>query len=200
MTHRETDVDRLTSLLGQCLGRIDEQAYRVQQLGDECDDETAAQTFEEAAATLQELIGSLMSAESQQSPDAAVEPVLRRAIDQLIGELGVPIVVRQRIAGGLPKVACSPGQLAFALQRALMLAVTAMQAGAEVSIEARVDADQVLVEIESQCPGGIRDLSDRSRTLREFATELRGNCLCDTDGHGNILIALELPVALVTEG
>ena len=35
MTSRDRDLDRITELLGQCLGRIDEHAYRLQEAGDD---------------------------------------------------------------------------------------------------------------------------------------------------------------------
>ncbi|MCA8965017.1 MAG: hypothetical protein H6838_03065 [Planctomycetes bacterium] len=198
MTQRETDLERITSLLGQCLGRIDEQAYRLQQLGDDDEDFAAAETFEEAAATLQELIGSLLHA-GERVDDAAADPIVRRALDEIIGELGVPVVVRQRLATELPKVACTPGQLAFAVQRALMLAVAQIDAGGEVTVETRRDGDNVLLEIESTCPAGVQHLSERALTLRAFVAEFGGACQVDTDGRGRILIALELPVALVSD-
>ena len=34
MTSRDPELDKLSSLLGRCLGRIDEQAYRLLQLDD----------------------------------------------------------------------------------------------------------------------------------------------------------------------
>ena len=93
MTQRETDLERITSLLGQCLGRIDEQAYRLQQLGDDDEDFAAAETFEEAAATLQELIGSLLHA-GERVDDAAADPIVRRALDDVVADVaaGEPAV------------------------------------------------------------------------------------------------------------
>ncbi len=198
MTQRETDLERITSLLGQCLGRIDEQAYRLQHQGEDDEDFAAAETFEEAAAALQELIGNLLHA-GERVEDAAADPIVRRALDEIIGELGVPVVVRQRLATGLPRVACTPGQLAFAVQRALMLAVAQIEAGGEVVVETRRDGDNVLLEVESNCPAGVEHLGDRALTLRAFVAEFGGSCQVDTDGRGRILIALELPVALVSD-
>ncbi|MFM1870786.1 MAG: hypothetical protein RL398_208 [Planctomycetota bacterium] len=196
MTNRETDVDRITALLGQCLGRIDEQAYRVQQLGDGGEDILAEQTFEDAAATLQELIGSLMMASTRPEPDSLVEPILRRSIQQVVGELGVPISAHEDIATNLPKAACTPGQLAFSVQRALMLAVSGIEPGGKLSVGARREADRVVIEVESNCPGGVAHLGDRATTLCEFVADYDGTCRVDSDGHGHILIALEVPAAL----
>lgn len=198
MTHRETDLERITSLLGQCLGRIDEQAFRLQQEGEDETDFAAAETFEEAAATLQELIGSLVHA-GERVENTSVDPVVRRAIDGIIAELGVPVIVRQRLATGLPKVACTPGQLAFSVQRAMMLAVAQIEAGSEVLVETRREGDSVLLEIESHCPAGVKHLGERALTLRAFVAEFSGSCQVDSDGRGRILVALELPVALVSD-
>lgn len=198
MTHRETDLERITSLLGQCLGRIDEQAYRLQNLREDDEDFAAAGTFEDAAATLQELIANLLQAR-ERVDCAQVDPIVRRSLDEIIGELGVPIVMRHRLATGLPKVACTPGQLAFAVQRALMLAVAQIEVGCEVIVETRRDGDSVLFEVESNCPAGVKHLGDRALTLRAFVAEFGGACQIDTDGRGKILIALELPLALVSD-
>ena len=60
---RDRELDRLTTLLGQCLGRIDEQAYRLQRVDDDaedCADDGVADVLENEAARLQELVGSLL--------------------------------------------------------------------------------------------------------------------------------------------
>lgn len=198
MSHRETDLERITSLLGQCLGRIDEQAFRLQNQGEDDEDFAAAETFEEAAATLQELISSLVQTR-ERVEDAHLDPIVRRCLDEILGELGVPIVLRQRLGQGLPKVACTPGQLAFAVQRALMLAVAQIEAGNELAVETRRDGDSVLLEVEANCPAGVKHLTERALTLRAFVAEFGGACQVDTDGRGKILIALELPLALVSD-
>lgn len=198
MTNRETDVDRITALLGQCLGRIDEQAFRMQQVGEGGEDFVAAETFEDAAATLQELIGSLMSATAKPEPDALVEPIVRRALQQVVDELGVPITSRDRFEPNLPKAACTPGQLAFSVQRALMLAVSGIQPGGELQVGARFEAGRVVLEFESVCPGGVAHLVARAETLCEFVQDYDGTCRVDSDGRGHILIALEVPAALAT--
>ncbi len=198
MTHRETDLERITSLLGQCLGRIDEQAFRLQHLGDDEEDFDAAGVFEDAAARLQELIASLV-ATGERVEEAALNPIVQRAVEQIATEVGVPLVVRQRIAPDLPRIAATPGQVAFAVQRAIMLAVAQIEAGSDVEVTTRREGDNVLLEVEAICPAGVRHLRERSATLRAFVAEFHGSCQVDTDGHGRILIALELPVALVSD-
>ena len=123
-------------------------------------------------------------------------PAAGRAIQQVVGELGVPSASREQIASNLPKVACTPGQLAFSVQRALMLAVHGIEPGGELAVGARCEDGHVVIEGESNCPGGVAHLGERAATLCEFVGDYDGTCRVDSDGHGHILIALEVPATL----
>jgi hypothetical protein len=59
-TPPDPDLDELTALVGRCLGRIDEQAFRLQQLGD-MDERVFLVTdlLENEATELQDLLTSL---------------------------------------------------------------------------------------------------------------------------------------------
>ncbi len=195
---REPNLDHLTTLLGQCLGRIDERAFQIQQLGDDQQDDDLADVLENEAATLQELVGSLV--ERCNAPEHCdLNRVVANAVTSCLQELGTPIVVRQRLAQELPGIACTPGQLAYAVQRALVIAAGRLDAGGELIITTRCDDDGVVLELESR--GGNRDrhLRQRAETLCEFVAGFRGNCQVDLDGQDNLLIAIELPQTLVIE-
>ena len=200
MTKRENDLDRLTTLLGQCLGRIDEQAYRLQQQdgGEDEPNVATSHVLENEAAMLQELVGSLL--EKEPSPDHAdLNRVVDQAVQSCIAEIGMPIVTRQRLATNLPEVACGPGQLAFAVQRALVIALGRQEPGGEVIVTTRRLDDTVLLELESQGAGRDHHLQERTLTLCEFVAGLRGHCRVDADQRGTLLIVLELPQALAID-
>jgi hypothetical protein len=182
MTSHEPDLDHLTSLLGRCLGRIDEQAYRIQQDGDETTDFGAADVLEEEAATLQELIGTMLVAAGEER-EANVNSTLERAVQAFLNEIDVPILVRQRLAADLPRIACAPGELAFAVQRALVLTADTLAPGAELIVTRGAEA-----------PDGI---TSRAETLREFATHLGGACHVQAGERDGLLVALELPLSCV---
>jgi hypothetical protein len=193
-----SDLDQLTTLLGKCLGRIDEQAYRLQQLGDDdCAAEDAGDVLEHEAATLQELVGSLME---QVVPDHAdLNDVVRHTAAAWHHELQLPIVMRQRLAPKLPPVACNPGQLTYAVQRALVLAGDQLQAGDELVLTSRIDADQVLLEIEGRGTPADRRIDRRVQTLCDFVASFRGHCRVARDERHQLLIVFELPLALVPD-
>jgi hypothetical protein len=195
---REPDIDRLTTLLGQCLGRIDEQAYRLQQVDDDETLEGADDVLEQEAATLQELIGSML--EQTQAPDQSdLNGVIAAAVSACLGELQRPIVVRQRLEPDLPPVACSPGQLSFAVQRSLVLCTGGLVAGDELWLTSRRDGEQVVLELECPSVANDRNLPARSQTLCEFVAAMRGNCRVDRDDRGSLLVVLELPAALAID-
>ncbi len=194
---REPDLDQLTTLLGQCLGRIDERAYRLQQDDDDGggdSDFDAEGALEHEAATLQELVGSLV--DSVDAPDQCdLDRIVRNAVDGCVGELGGAIVVRQRLASDVPAVRCSPSQLAYAVQRSLVIAAGRLDVGGELCVTTRRDGHGAVLELE--CRGGRRDrhLQHRVLTLCEFVASFGGHCRVDTDERGAMCLALELPAA-----
>ncbi len=187
---REPNLDDLTTLLGQCLGRIDERAYRLQQ-NDDADDLDAPDVLEQEAATLQELVSSLIERNEAPQP-CDLNRIVHRAITSCLAELGTPIVVRQHLADNLPLIACQAGQLAFATQRALMIAVGRLDAGGELLVTTRAEEDSVLLEIESRGGLGDHHLQERAETLCDFVASFGGNCRMARDERNNLLVVIEL--------
>ncbi len=195
MAH-DSELDRLTAMLGHCLGRIDEGAFRVQQIGDGDDVEAIESLLEQEMATLNELVTDVVDA-VETTEQCEVRPILGREVDACIAKVGVPIVVRMQLAAKIGPVRCAGTQLASALQRALALATGRMRAGDELAIHARDEGGTVVVEFE--CNGGKRDrnVQQRATTLCEFVAGLGGNCKVDADENKRLLIALELPKSIV---
>jgi hypothetical protein len=194
----ERDLDHLTTLLGQCLGRIDERAFRVQQQSDDEPNDDVADLLENDAATLQELIGALVDRASVQEY-CDLNRIVAAAVSSCLQELATPIIVRQRLAPDVPPIACTPGQLAYAAQRALVIAAGRLDAGGELTVTTRRDDDCPVLEIESS--GGERDrhLRERAETLCEFVATFRGHCRVDCDEQDNLLIAIELPIGITSD-
>lgn len=189
---REPNLDHLSTLLGQCLGRIDERAYQLQQLGDDDHELDANEVLEHEAATLQELVGSLI--ERYDSPELCdVNRIVEQSVSACLRELDTAILVRERLAPNLPPIHCTPSQLAYAAQRALVIAAGRLETGGELVVTTRQEGDAALLEFESR--GGVRDrhLQERSLTLCEFVASFHGNCHIDLDDRDNLLIVIELP-------
>ena len=198
MNKREPDLDRITTLLGQCLGRIDEQAFRLQRMADEDEDFLAVDVLENEAATLQELVGTLM--ETVAVPDDAdLNSVVEQTVQACLAEVDMPVVVRQRLAAALPRIACAPGQLAFAVQRSLMIGLGRLEPGDEILLATRRTEDGVVFEMESRGSGRDRHLQERTATLLEFVAGFQGRCSIEADDQGTLLLALELPTALAPD-
>lgn len=193
----EPDLDQLTTLLGRCLGRIEEQAFRLQRDDDADDDPAIGDALDDETSMLQELMESLL--ESTTSDHADLNATIERAVQSCLGEVDVPLVVRQRLAQGLPKVACTPGQLAFAVQRALVLGLGRLEPGDEVVLTTRRDDGAVLFELESFGRQDDRHLRDRTETLAEFVSGFLGNCRVQARDEHTLLLVLELPVAFVPD-
>jgi hypothetical protein len=190
--NRQSDLDHLTTLLGQCLGRIDERAFRLQELGDDEVTEDADEVLEQEAATLQELVGSLVD-RCETPVQCELNPIVEKSAVACIEELGAPIVLRLRLANDLPPIGCNAGQIAYAIQRALVIAAGRLDVGGELIVTTRRDDDGVVLELESH--GGSRDrhLQERSLTLCEFVASMRGHCRVDVHGRKTLLVVLELP-------
>lgn len=194
MTKRDRALDELTRLLGQCLGRIDEHAFALQR-GEEDPDE-AHEALERETGRLQELLDALLrSAESGDPARTDLNRTVERVVRETLPELPFPIVLRQQLAADLPPVACSPGELACAVQRALLLGTAHARTRGEVEIATRLDGDGVVFELEAT---GTKDknLKERAATLREFVAGCQGKCTLDLDSRGALLLAIELPAAM----
>ncbi|MEO6595344.1 MAG: hypothetical protein ABIP94_11375 [Planctomycetota bacterium] len=194
MTNREPDLDRITTLLGQCLGRIEHQSYRVQQLSDE-EDYGASDVFEHEAAMLQELVAGLLESATRSS-HCHLNRIVEQGVQSCLGEIGRPILVRLRLAPDLPPVGCAPGQLAFAVQRALVIAVGQLEAGDELVVTTRRCDEAVVLELESRGTARDRHIEERTTTLCDFLTALRGSCSVHADPNGALFLVLELPHTL----
>lgn len=194
MPPHEPDLDHLTNLLTMCLGRIEEHAFRLQDEDETPGDAVIADAIEDEASLLQELVGSLMVCAVDEHAD--LNQTVERALRSCVGDLDVPIVLRQRLAAGLPRVACAPADLAYAVQRALSLGIARLGPGGEVLVTTRREHDAVLFELECHGFGSDRHLPERSETLAEFVVGLRGHCRIENTADGTLLLAFELPVAL----
>ncbi len=199
MAPGESEFDRITDLLGQCLGRIDEQALRLQADADGGgDDGDAADRLEHDLAALQELVDELVDRSAAQER-CNLNRIVDAAVSSCLQELGTPILVRQHLAPHLPAVGCAPGQLGYAVQRALMIAASRLEAGGELVVTTRRDGDGTVLELESS--GGQRDrhLRERTETLCEFVAGFRGHCRVDHDERGHLLVVIELPEAVACD-
>lgn len=198
MDQSERNLDRITSLLGQCLGRIDAHAYRIQELDEVDETLLTAEQIDTETAELQELVGSLLD-NVVDGDESDLNRIVDQAVRSCIAAVEMPFVVRQRLAPDLPSIACGPGQLTFAVQRALGIGIGHLEPGGEIVITTRRDDDRVVFEMESRGTEGDRHLHDRAATLCEFVASFAGRCRVESDDHGTLLLALELPMALAAD-
>lgn len=189
----------MTDLLGRCLGRIEAQVFRLQHDPDACDEHLFAAAVDEEATVLCDLVGSLC--DPVVTPRADLDATVRHAVQACLAGLGVPIVVRERLAPALPPIACAPAQLLFAVQRALVLATDRLAAGDELEVTTRRDGDGVVLELESRGRrrGRDRHLRERAETLCEFVDGFRGLCRIDCDDRDQLLVVIDLPAAMAID-
>lgn len=189
--------EQLLSSFGQCLGRIDAHAYRLQADPVQRDDGTA-DAIEQETEALEDVVGSLLQVFGP-TETSDLNAVLGRTLGHCVRGLPGPVLVRQRIDPNLPLVACEREQLTGAVQRALRLGAEHLATGDELRVGTRVDGASVLLEIEA-CGGGFDPhLAARAQTLCEFTDALRGHCRVAQDARHHLLIAVELPLALVAD-
>ena len=191
------DIDRITTLLSQCLGRIDEQVLRIQQQREEATD-FLGDVLESEAATLQELMDSLIQTVLAEDR-ADLNRTVAQVVESCLAETDIPVVVRQQLAPGLPPVDIAPSQLAVALRRALSLAIGQMPPGSELLLQTRCEEQELVLEIECSAAKRDRHLNARAATLCEFVANLAGLCRVGVHDNGSLLLSLQLPRALASE-
>jgi hypothetical protein len=192
----QPNLGQLTTLLSECLGRIDAQAFELQRAGETDDLPSGADdVLTHEATELQELVRSLLATGALESCN--LNGVLGRVLTQCLRGLPGPLLVRQRVDPDLPLVGCNREGLAAAVQRALLLAGNHLAIGDELRIDTRVEGQQVLLELEACGGSHDPDLAARAQTLCEFVANLPGHCRVEQDAQHHLLIAFELPLATV---
>ena len=194
MTSRDPDIDRLTELLGKCLGRIDEEAFRLQ--NDDADFD-AADRIDDETAQLQEIVESLVEA-ADVCDEAVLDDVVADTVDRCLQDAGKPIMMRRKLGCSGTHVACSASMVAVSVQRALTLTLETMSAGDELCVTTRTEGDQVLVEIRSDDAAG-NNLNERGETLRDFVGETGGNCALGSNQGQGVFLVLEWPNAQTSD-
>ena len=196
MASNDSDLDKLTSLLGQCLGRIDEEAYRLQQSGEDVDFD-CADRMEDETATLQDLIDSLLVVDMG-SDETDVNSVVSRIAESCLQEIAVPIVLRQTLTTESSLVCAPAAMVTVAVQRAMVLAMTPLGPGDELRLTTRVESGSVVFEIESLGSHPDEHANERAETLREFIEEFGGSCNVRSAGR-DLYLVIELPQVMATD-
>ena len=196
MASRDQDLDKLSSLLGQCLGRIDEEAYRLQQDGEDVGFDTADR-LEEHTSDLQDLIDSLLVVDLG-SDTTDVNAVVKQVAESCLQEVNVPILLRQALTGESTVVAGQPGLVTVAVHRAMVLAVEPLMPGDELCLTTRTESGSVVLEIESHCQQPGARMGERGETLREFLEDLGGTFNMRSEQQDHYMV-IELPQGITTE-
>jgi len=194
----EPELDQLIRLIGHCLGRIDEHAFRIQDDDPTVEDELPDRLDDESA-TLQELVESLLAVDMDRVGVTVVNEIVQQVLTACLDELEVPIVIRQTLTDAPSVVAAPRALVTVSLQRALVLALSPLGPGDELRMSTRVENDTVVLEIESCGSQPSEALTDRAETLRDFVAGFGGCCEARTDHSEHLLVALEFPQAGVTD-
>ena len=191
---RELDLAQLQNMLGKCLGRIDEHAFRLQEGGAALEQDSVADAIEDETGELQHIVDSIVEAAIAGSDERAdLNAIVAHCVNAMLQEVWYPLVIRQRLGSQMPMVAGSTSMITHAVHRALALAASHAGSGGEVSVTTRTEGDEVLLEL--QCPAGAsgQSLEDRAMTLRAFVAQFQGRCEVSLDSTGGFWLALELP-------
>lgn len=183
-------------MLRQCLGRIDEEAFRLQECDGEPVDFGEADRLEEATFELRDLVESLLVVEATEEAD--VNEVVSSVASARLQEVSVPLVQRLRLSEGSARAAVSRSVLATAVDRALSMAVGAVRAGGQLNLSTRVERDAVVLEVECQGCDLEDGACERAETLRDFVEGFGGSCAvrCEQE---DLFFVLEVPRVNATE-
>lgn len=196
----ELELDRLTQLLRQCLGRIDAAAFRCQTDGGDIEPEARIEQLGLDTIQLQELVASLVDAAAKvpETLAADLNQIVHRALQQNLQHCTTPVVLRSRLATGLPHVGCTHSQMTHAVQRALQLGIGHAGHGGVVEVFTRRDQDVVVFELQAE-GHGTAETRTRAATLAEFVASWGGRCRIERSEAGMLLLMLELPSVSVLD-
>ncbi len=190
--------DDLDGELGDCLAALNQQLEELAR-GDQLDpfgtDDLVA-GFDGGIANLHRIVASLLQdvAEATAVSRADLDREVESSVRAFTASAKVPLVIRQQLHGGLPKVACHPDELRHAVERALSICSGGCAPGSEVAVRTFADDEQAVLEI--RCNDVVRDLEARSLTLRAFATSWRGRCQLATGAQNGLTLTMTFPLAL----
>ena len=197
MAYDQPDVELLSTMLHQCLGRIDEEAFGIQHAAGASLDVHAADRIEDATGELQEICDTLMEVEAARN-HADVNAIVAAVAGESLHQLHVPIVQRHDLCAG-PALAASPAAMvASAIRRALSMAVQPLAPGGQLSLRTRIEAGSVLFEVDSIGCRLDEAAAVRAETLRAFAQELGGACNVHSEGD-DLYLVLQMPQLISTD-
>lgn len=197
MAHDHNDLEQLSSMLQQCLGRIDEEAFRIQETGGTALAVQAVERVTEATDELQGLCDSILEVQAIDS-HADVNAIVARVAGECLQQLRVPIVQRHDLCHDRAVVSSPSSMVAIAVRRALSIAMAPLSPGGQLSLRTRVDSGSVLLEIESRGCRLAGAGPERAETLREFASDLGGACNVHCDGD-DLYLVLQMPQVMVSD-
>jgi len=197
MAHDDPELEKLTAMLQQCLGRIDEEAFRLQETGGETVDFGEIDRLDDATADLQHLIDSLLVVDMG-SDEADVNRIVENVADACLQRIEVPVVQRLSLCPEATHVAAPGSLVTVAVQRAMELAIAPLGPGDELNLTTRVEHDAVVFEIESRGSHQDEAMSERSETLRDFVEGFGGGCTVRAERE-DLFLVLELPQVMATD-
>lgn len=197
MAHDDLELQKLTAMLQQCLGRIDEEAFRLQDADTAGFDFGEAERIDDATCELQGLVESLLVVDADNGP-ADVNEIVARVARDCLHRLDVPIVQRLQLCRGATRVDAAGSLVSVAVQRAVELATASLGPGGELDLSTRLEQGAVLVEIESRGSDDIGNVAERSATLQAFVEDFGGGCTARAEKR-DLFLVLELPQVMATD-
>lgn len=196
MAREDSELEHLSTMLRQCLSRIDAEAYRLQDPDGERLDCAGADLLEEATEELHGLVDSLLSADPAAETD--VNEVVSEVASARLQRLAVPVVQRLMLAKSPARAAVTRTDLGTAVDRALTLAVNWIQPGGQLTVSTRAEPGAVVIELESLGCNLEDSVSERAETLRDFVREFGGSCTVHSE-QNDLFLVLEVPRVIATE-
>ena len=197
MAHDDSELEQLSYRLMRCLGRIDEEAFRLQTHDGEHFDFGEVERITYATDELVEAVDSLLVVAPVEAP-TDVNAIVTGVTAECLDNLNVPVVQRHTLCDHGSEVSAPASMVRVAVRRAMSLAASSLVAGSELSVSTRNTQGAVLVEISALGCRLDDGLEDRVETLRAFLSDFGGGCtvFCEQD---DLYLVLELPQVMVTD-
>lgn len=197
MARDNSELEQLSARLMRCLGRIDEEAFRLQTSDGEHFEFDEVEKITLATDELVEAVDSLLVITPSEAP-TDVNAIVAAVTSECLDDLDVPVVHRRTLCDQGTEVSAPASVVRVAVQRALALATSGMIAGSELSVGTRTTQSAVLVEVSAIGCRLEEGLHDRVETLRAFLGDFDGGCTIFCE-HDDLHLVLELPQVMVTD-
>lgn len=185
--------ERLDHLIASCLGRIDSEADRVCQGAEAADPDAVMAALDRETERLSTLIDLETARTGSEPPGLDLNAVIRRCSEDLLTQIGLPVVLVTRLEPDLPRLSLDRRRVVPLVERVLALGIAMAGRAGEMRVTTRCEDGSLLLELKTLpgLDGPAREIACNEIGLVETVRGLGGRLDLGLDEHHCLHLALE---------